>query len=378
MDGVSDVKDIIKRAMKWGHKAIAITDHGDVQAFPDANHAIGKDDDFKIIYGMEAYLVDDLKGLVEHPMGQSFADTFVVFDLETTGFSPSKNQIIEIGAVKVVNGSITERFSTFVNPKVPIPFEIEQLTSINDDMVLDAPTIDEILPKFMEFCQDAVMVAHNADFDMSFIKHNCSALGLECEKTVLDTVALSRVLLPALNRFKLDTVAKALNVSLAHHHRAVDDAACTAEIFVKLVEMLRDRGVETMEDLDQMESYTEETIRKMPSYHAIMLAQNDIGRVNLYRLVSDSHIKYYNRRPKIPKSEFMKYREGILLGSACEAGELYRTLLRGSSQEEVARIVQFYDYLEIQPLGNNAFMLRTDKEPVESEEDLKDINRQIV
>ena len=378
MDGVSDVKDIIKRAMKWGHKAIAITDHGDVQAFPDANHAIGKDDDFKIIYGMEAYLVDDLKGLVEHPMGQSFADTFVVFDLETTGFSPSKNQIIEIGAVKVLNGSITERFSTFVNPKVPIPFEIEQLTSINDDMVLDAPTIDEILPKFMEFCQDAVMVAHNADFDMSFIKHNCSALGLECEKTVLDTVALSRVLLPALNRFKLDTVAKALNVSLAHHHRAVDDAACTAEIFVKLVEMLRDRGVETMEDLDQMESYTEETIRKMPSYHAIMLAQNDIGRVNLYRLVSDSHIKYYNRRPKIPKSEFMKYREGILLGSACEAGELYRTLLRGSSQEEVARIVQFYDYLEIQPLGNNAFMLRTDKEPVESEEDLKDINRQIV
>ena len=378
MDGVSDVKDIIKRAMKWGHKAIAITDHGDVQAFPDANHAIGKDDDFKIIYGMEAYLVDDLKGLVEHPMGQSFADTFVVFDLETTGFSPSKNQIIEIGAVKVVNGSIAQRFSTFVNPKVPIPFEIEQLTSINDDMVLDAPVIDEILPKFMDFCQDAVMVAHNADFDMSFIKYNCSALGLDCEKTVLDTVALSRVLLPSLNRFKLDTVAKALNISLAHHHRAVDDAACTAEIFVKLVEMLRNRGVETMEDLDQMESYTEETIRKMPSYHAIMLAQNDIGRVNLYRLVSDSHIKYYNRRPKIPKSEFMKYREGILLGSACEAGELYRTLLRGSSQEEVARIVQFYDYLEIQPLGNNAFMLRTDKEPVESEEDLKDINRQIV
>ena len=378
MDGVSDVKDIIKRAMKWGHKAIAITDHGDVQAFPDANHSIGKDDDFKIIYGMEAYLVDDLKGLVEHPMGQSFADTFVVFDLETTGFSPSKNQIIEIGAVKVVNGCIAQRFSTFVNPKVPIPFEIEQLTSINDDMVLDAPVIDEILPKFMDFCQDAVMVAHNADFDMSFIKHNCSTQGLECEKTVLDTVALSRVLLPSLNRFKLDTVAKALNISLAHHHRAVDDAACTAEIFVKLVEMLRDRGVETMEDLDQMESYTEETIRKMPSYHAIMLAQNDIGRVNLYRLVSDSHIKYYNRRPKIPKSEFMKYREGILLGSACEAGELYRTLLRGSSQEEVTRIVQFYDYLEIQPLGNNAFMLRTDKEPVESEEDLKDINRKIV
>ena len=378
MDGVSDVKDIIKRAMKWGHKALAITDHGDVQAFPDANHAIGKDDDFKIIYGMEAYLVDDLKGLVENPMGQTFADSFVVFDLETTGFSAAKNKIIEIGAVKVVNGSITERFSTFVNPKVPIPYEIEQLTHITDDMVLDAPMIHEILPQFMEFCQNAVMVAHNADFDMSFIRHNCDLLGLECEKTVLYTVALARVLLPSLNRFKLNTIAKALNISLENHHRAVDDAACTAEIFTKFVEMLRERGIETMENLEQMESYTEESIRKLPSYHAIMLAQNDIGRVNMYRLVSDSHIKYYNRRPKIPKSEFMKYREGILLGSACEAGELYRTLLRGSTQEEVARIVQFYDYLEIQPLGNNAFMLRSDKEPIESEEDLKDINRQIV
>ena len=378
MDGVSDVKDIIKRAMKWGHKALAITDHGDVQAFPDANHAIGKDDDFKIIYGMEAYLVDDLKGLVENPMGQSFADSFVVFDLETTGFSAAKNKIIEIGAVKVVNGSITERFSTFVNPKVPIPYEIEKLTHITDDMVLDAPMIHEILPQFMEFCRNAVMVAHNADFDMSFIRHNCDLLGLECEKTVLDTVALARVLLPSLNRFKLNTIAKALNISLENHHRAVDDAACTAEIFTKFVEMLRERGIETMENLEQMESYTEESIRKLPSYHAIMLAQNDIGRVNLYRLVSDSHIKYYNRRPKIPKSEFVKYREGILLGSACEAGELYRTLLRGSTQEEVARIVQFYDYLEIQPLGNNAFMLRSDKEPIESEEDLKDINRQIV
>ncbi len=378
MDGVSDVKDIIKRAMKWGHKAIAITDHGDVQAFPDANHAIGKDDDFKIIYGMEAYLVDDLKGLVENPMGQSFADTFVVFDLETTGFSAVKNKIIEIGAVKVVNGSITDRFSAFVNPKIPIPYEIEKLTHITDDMVLDAPVIHDILPQFMEFCQGAVMVAHNADFDMSFIRHNCEQLGLGCEKTVLDTVALARVLLPSLNRFKLNTIAKALNISLENHHRAVDDAACTAEMFIKFVEMLRERGIETMEELAQMESYTEESIRKLPSYHAIMLAQNDIGRVNLYRLVSDSHIKYYNRRPKIPKSEFMKYREGILLGSACEAGELYRTLLRGSSQEDVARIVQFYDYLEIQPLGNNAFMLRSDKEPVESEEDLKDINRQIV
>ncbi len=378
MDGVSDVKDIIKRAMKWGHKAIAITDHGDVQSFPDANHAVSKDDDFKIIYGMEAYLVDDLKGLVENPMGQTFEDTFVVFDLETTGFSPTNNKIIEIGAVKVENGKITDRFSTFVNPQAPIPYEIEQLTGINDDMVLDAPVIQAVLPEFMEFSKDAVMVAHNADFDMSFIKKNCERFGLPCEKTVLDTVALARALLPALNRFKLDTVAKALNVSLAHHHRAVDDAGCTAEIFVKLVEMLKDRGIEDLKQLNQMESASVETIKKLPTYHAIMLAQNDIGRVNLYKLVSDSHIRYYNRRPRVPKSEFMKYREGILLGSACEAGELYRALLGGRPEEEITRIVKFYDYLEIQPLGNNAFMLRSDKEPVETEEDIRNLNRKIV
>lgn len=378
MDGVSDVKDIIKRAMKWGHKAIAITDHGDVQAFPDANHAVGKDDDFKVIYGVEAYLVDDLKGLVDHPAGQSFEDTFVVFDLETTGFSPDKNKIIEFGAVKVEAGKITERFSAFVNPQVPIPYEIEQLTSINDDMVLDAPTIEEVLPQFMEFSKDAVMVAHNADFDMSFIKKNCDCLGLHCEKTVLDTVALARALLPQLNRFKLDTVAKALNVSLAHHHRAVDDAGCTAEIFIKFIEMLRGRGVNNVDELKQMNEASEELIKKLPTYHAIMLAQNDIGRVNLYELVSDSHIKYYSRRPRIPKSEFEKHREGILLGSACEAGELYRALLNGRPEEEINRIAKFYDYLEIQPLGNNAFMLRSDTEPVETEEDIRNINRKIV
>ena len=378
MDGVSDVKDIIKRAKAWGHKAIAITDHGDVQAFPDANHAVDPKEDFKIIYGMEAYLVDDLKGLVERPAGQKFSDTFVVFDLETTGLSAINNRIIEIGAVKVTDGKIVDRFSTFVNPKVPIPYEIENLTSINDEMVMDAPDIEELLPKFMEFSKDAVMVAHNADFDMSFIEKNCERQGIPCNKTVLDTVALARALLPALNRFKLDTVAKALNISLGHHHRAVDDAECTAEIFIKLAEMLHERGVDNLDQLNEMEHASEELIRKLPTYHAIMLAQNDIGRVNLYKLVSDSHIKYYHRRPRIPKSEFMKYREGILLGSACEAGELYRALLAGRPEEEITRLVNFYDYLEIQPLGNNEFMLKTDKVPVESEEDIKNINRKIV
>lgn len=378
MDGVSDVQDIIARADAWGHKAIAITDHGAVQAFPEANHAKISNPDFKVIYGMEAYLVDDLKGLVDNPAGQTLDDTYVVFDLETTGFSPNKNKIIEIGAVKVRGMEIVDRFSTFVNPQVPIPFEIETLTSINDEMVMDAPVIEEILPKFMEFCQGAVMVAHNADFDMSFIKRNCELQGLPCEKTVVDTVALSRALLPSLNRFKLDTVAKALNVSLAHHHRAVDDAGCTAEIMIKLMEMLKKRGIENLDSLDKLSDVNVDTVKKLPTYHAIILATNDIGRVNLYRLVSLSHLTYYNKRPRVPKSEFVKYREGLLLGSACEAGELYRGIVRGQPEEEIARIVKFYDYLEIQPLGNNEFMLRSDKEPVNTIEELQDINRRIV
>ena len=234
MDGVSEVKDIVKRAVKWGHKAIAITDHGDVQAFPDANHAISPDDDFKVIYGVEAYLVDDLKDIITNSKNQNLDDTYVVFDLETTGFSPEKNKIIEIGAVKVEHGEITDRFSTFVNPEVPIPYRIEELTSIRDDMVIDAPKIETILPQFMEFCGDAIMVAHNADFDMSFIIKNCERQGIEKDFTIIDTVALARILMPQLNRFKLDTVAKALGVSLENHHRAVDDAGCTAEIFCKV------------------------------------------------------------------------------------------------------------------------------------------------
>ncbi len=377
MDGVSECKAIVKRAMKWGHKAIAITDHGDVQAFPDANHAYGPDDDFKVIYGVEAYLVDDLKDIVQFSKGQSLEDTYVVFDLETTGFSPEKNKIIEIGAVKVIGGKITERFSEFVNPEVPIPYEIEELTSIRDDMVVDAPKIEEILPRFMKFCEGAVMVAHNADFDMSFIKKNCERQGLPCEYTIIDTVALARYLLPQLNRFKLDTIAKALNIVLANHHRAVDDAGCTAEIFVKFITMLKERGIEDLDTLNQQALSTPETIKKMPTYHAIILATNDIGRINLYRLVSMSHLEYYHSRPRIPKSEFIKYREGLLLGSACEAGELYRAILGGRPQEEIVRIVKFYDYLEIQPLGNNKFMLASEKEPINSYEELQDINRYI-
>jgi len=316
MDGVSDVKDIIKQAKRWGHKAIAITDHGDLQAFPDANHAISHDDDFKIIYGVEGYLVDDLKEIVTDSKGQSLQDTYVVFDLETTGFIPGKNKIIEIGAVKVQDGKIVDRFSKFVNPQVPIPFRIEKLTSIRDDMVSGEPTIDVILPEFMEFCKDAVMVGHNVDFDISFIYNNCAALGIAYRATVLDTVALSRVLLPQLAGYKLNQVAKALGVSLENHHRAVDDAEATAGIFLALVEKLESRGIHDLDAVNEELQNSEQNILKMHPHHAIILATCDQGRTNLYRLVSDSHIKYYQRQPRIAKSEFLKYRDGLLIGSA--------------------------------------------------------------
>lgn len=378
MDGISDVKDIVARAIKWGHKAVAITDHGNVQAFPEANHAVPRDSDFKVIYGVEAYLVDDLQETVENSKNQSLEEAYVVFDLETTGLSALKDKIIEIGAVKVQNGKITEKFSTFVNPRVPISFEIEKLTGINDNMVLEAQEITEILPEFLEFCRGSVMVAHNAAFDISFIRQACKEQGLEQEFTVLDTVALARILLPALSKYKLDVVAKALGVSLEHHHRAVDDAGATAEIFVKFMEMLRERDVTSLDQINAMKSSSENVIKKLPTYHAIILAQNNAGRINLYRLISLSHLNYYARRPRIPKSEFLKYREGLLIGSACEAGELYKALLNGKSREDIVKLVNFYDYLEIQPLGNNQFMIESEKYPIQSREDLIEINKKIV
>ena len=403
MDGVSEVKDIVKQAYKWGHSAIAITDHGALQSFPDANHFIEDidrayrdkykvehpdvtkeelkliHDPFKVIYGVEAYLVDDSKDIVMHSMGQNLQGSFVVFDLETTGFSPVNNRIIEIGAVKVENGEITDRFSTFVNPQVPIPFRIEELTSINDNMVMDAPVIEEILPQFLEFVGDAVLVAHNAGFDVSFIEENCRRQGREQTFTYLDTVALARIMLPQLNRFKLDTVAKALHINLHHHHRAVDDAECTAEIFLKFVEMLAKQDVFDLDGINELGSTSLEQIKKLPTYHAIILAKNEIGRINLYRLVSWSHLQYYNRRPRIPKSAIQQYREGLILGSACEAGELFQAILEGKTEQEIIRIANFYDYLEIQPIGNNAFMIREeDREDIKTEKDLQDLNRKVV
>ena len=382
MDGVSEAKDLVKRAHDWGHPAIAITDHGVVQGFTDANHVIedlDKDDPFKVIYGVEGYLVDDLTKIAENEKGQDLEGTYVVFDIETTGFSAVTDRIIEIGAVKVEDGKITDKFSTFVNPKRPIPFRITELTGITDEMVIDSPDIETILPQFIEFIGDAVLVAHNASFDVGFIEQNCKRQKIEADFTYVDTVALARVLLAALNRFKLDTVAKALNISLENHHRAVDDAGCTAEIFVKFVQMLKERELTTLAKVNEFGDLNPDSIKKLPTYHVIILARNDIGRVNLYQLVSASHLVYYNRRPRIPKSVLNEHREGLIVGSACEAGELYRALLDGKPDETIAKIVDFYDYLEIQPLGNNAFMVESDKvTSVNSMEDIMDLNRKIV
>jgi DNA polymerase-3 subunit alpha (Gram-positive type) len=402
MDGVSEAKDLVKQAHKWGHPAIAITDHGAVQAFPDANHVIEDIDrvyrdaykaehpeiskeelnqisaPFKVLYGVEGYLVDDLRQIVTNSKNQDLKGPCVVFDLETTGFSPVSNRIIEIGAVKVEKGIITDRFSTFVNPQVPIPFRIEELTGISDNMVLGAPTIEEVLPQFLEFIGDAILAAHNASFDVSFIEENMRRLGLEKEFTYVDTVGLARVLLPQLNRFKLDTVAKALHVPLQNHHRAVDDAECTSGIYLKLLEMLEEREIPDMDGINALASTSLDQIKKLPTYHVIILAKNEVGRINLYRLVSYAHMQYYSRRPRIPKSALNKYREGLIVGSACEAGELFKAVLEGKSEPELARIVDFYDYLEIQPIGNNEFLLREDDNGVETHEDLRNLNRRIV
>ena len=380
MDSVVPVRDFVKTAKSWGHKAVAITDHGVVQAFPDAAHEVSPEEDFKMIYGMEAYLVDDLVEAVKNDKGQKLTGNYVVFDLETTGIGAKSNQIIEIGAVKVEEGKIGETFSTFVNPLRPIPYPIQQLTGIDDSMVSNARTIQEVLPEFVQFCEGCVMVAHNASFDIGFIEQKAKEQGILVDYTVIDTVSVARALLPDLKRYKLDTVAKRLGVSLENHHRAVDDATATAEIFVRMLDRLSEKDIATLAELNEFCIPDKEAIRKMPSYHAVMLAKNETGRVNLYRLVSEAHLNYFNRRPRIPKSLYLKWKEGILLGSACEVGELYRALVEEKPEEEIDRLVKFYDYLEIQPIGNNEFMIRdTDRYPqIQDENDLMELNRKVV
>ena len=374
MDGVTPVSKIIERAAKWGHPAIAITDHGVVQAFPDAQIA-AKKNKIKVIYGVEGYLVDDGVPLALNEKGQNLDDTYVVFDLETTGFSSKNDKIIEIGAVKIRNGEIIDNFSEFVNPRRPIPYKIIELTGINDDMVRDAQSIEDILPRFIEFIGDSVVVAHNASFDCSFISKNCNDLGLKFEPTIVDTVPLCRFLYPELKSVKLNIVAKHLGVKLESHHRAVDDAKATGDILLECIKKIKEEiEINTLSELNKV--FLEKVdIKKLPTYHIIILAKTQAGIRNLYKLVSEAHIDNFFRRPRTKKSRLMEMREGLIIGGACEAGEVYRSVVGGKSDEEIKEVMSFYDYVEIQPIANNAYMI--EKGSVKDEDELKEINRKI-
>lgn len=374
MDAVTPAKELVKRAAKWGHRAVAITDHGVVQAFPDAFDA-GKKNKIKILYGVECYILDDSIPIVYNVAEQTFDDVFVVLDLETTGLNAEKDKITEIGAVKIVNGRITEKFSSFVNPEVPIPNFITKLTGITNEMVEDSPTIEPVMLEFLEFINGAVLVAHNAPFDMGFIKHNAKIMGEHVNNPVVDTLQLCRKMFPRLGRYKLNIVANHLNVELENHHRAVDDSKATAGIFLKCMELLKEKGVNSINQIEEAFSGYED-YKKADSYHAIILVKNNTGLKNLYKIISKSHLDYYYRKPRVPKKLLMKHREGLILGSACEAGELYSAILNNKSDDEISKVVRFYDYLEIQPLGNNQFLINNGK--VSGQEELKNINKKIV
>ncbi|MDD3765641.1 MAG: PolC-type DNA polymerase III [Eubacteriales bacterium] len=370
MDAMCDVRDVVQRAASWGHKAIAITDHGVVQAFPDAAQSMPKD--FKVIFGMEAYLVDVGRAITFNGNNQGILENIVVFDVETTGFNPRDDRIIEIGAVKIKNGEVVDHFSCFVNPETIISPKITELTGITNEMVKDANTIEDVLPKFLEFCSDSVLVAHNAQFDIGFIRANADRLALNFSPTYIDTVEMARGALPDLPRHRLDVVAKALDVSLEGHHRAVNDANATAQIYLKLASKA---NVETVDQLNN--AYNEnESFKDKPYNHAVILAKNYTGLKNLYKIVSESHLNYFYKRPCVPKSVFFKYKEGLIIGSGCEQGELYQAILHGKSQKEIGEIVRMYDYLEIQPLKNNEFMVRSGT--VKNFEELMAINKKIV
>ncbi|MBR5152039.1 MAG: PolC-type DNA polymerase III [Clostridia bacterium] len=378
LDAVSSATDLINRAAMWGHKAIAITDHGVAQAYPEAVKAVSgvrkkTNPDFKILYGMEGYLINDTDSAVRRLAAAGKSGTYVVFDIETTGLSPAQEEITEIGAVKIADGVITETFSQLINPQKSIPDKIVQLTGITDAMVADKPTIDAVLPEFLEFCADAVVVAHNAAFDTGFIRQKAARLNLTFANKVMDTLYLSRELFPKEEKHSLGVVAERLGVSLENHHRAVDDATATAEIFMKFQDMAMEQwGKDTKpQTIDNNPA-----LLKSPRYHIVILAKNPVGLKNLYQLISKSNLQYYYRKPQIPKSVLEQFREGLILGSACEAGELFRAIVDGKSQGEIEDIASFYDFLEIQPIGNNRFMVRNGS--VKDDAGLQDLNRKVV
>jgi DNA polymerase-3 subunit alpha (Gram-positive type) len=379
MDGMTPAGDLIKRAAKWGHKAIAITDHGVAQAFPEAMNTaekINKDEEkIKVIYGTEAYFIDDLVESVSGEGDDSLDGTFICFDIETTGLSARTEKITEIGAVKVVNGEIVDTFSTFANPEKPIPARIVELTGINDAMVKDAPSQADAVNAFLDFAGDNILVAHNAPFDVGFIREACKNINRPFTNTSVDTVAISRAILPDIKNVKLDTVAKYLRLGEFNHHRATDDAQMLAMIFINLCRRLKDDyNIFNVKDINTQIAGGD--FKKLPSYHQIILVKNQTGLKNLYKLISYSHLNYFYKKPRIPKSELVKHREGLIIGSACEAGQLVRAMLQGKSHDEICKIAKFYDYLEIQPTGNNMFMLRNGT--FKSEQDLQQINIDIV
>ena len=380
MDAMTSATDLIKRAMSWGMKSIAITDHGVVQAFPEAHKLLGVNNpDMKVIYGVEAYLAPDAKQCVTNVKDQDIDTTYCVLDLETTGFSAVTEKITEVGIMKVKNGEVIDEFSCFVNPEKPIPQRVVEVTNITDEMVKDAETIDKVFPKVLEFIKGSVLVAHNADFDVGFLKQNAKNLGYDFDFTYVDTLGLAKKLFPDYKKYKLGKIAENLGIKVLVAHRALDDVDTTVKVFNVMMNMLKERGAKKVEDIDtysENEEAKKEEYKKLKTYHAIILAKNYVGLKNLYKLVSYSHLDYFYRKPRILKSLYKKYSEGLILGSACEAGELYQAIELGRPDEEIEEIASDYDYLEIQPIGNNQFLIRN--EVVPDEDALRDINRKIV
>ena len=380
MDAMTSATDLIKRAMKWGWKSIAITDHGVVQAFPEAHKLLGVDNpDMKVIYGVEAYLVPDSSQVVVNDKGQPIDTTYCVLDLETTGLSAKTEKITEIGIMKIVNGEVVDKFSEFVNPEKHIPERVQEITGITDDMVIDSPKIEELFPKVLEFIKGSVLVAHNATFDIGFLRNVAQNLGYEFDFTYVDTLPLARKLYPELKKHKLGKIAEHLGIEVLVAHRALDDVDTTVKVLREMMKELKKRGAKTVSDIAtkcEDAKAKEEEYKRLQPFHAIILAKNYVGLKNLYKLVSLSHLKYFYKKPRILKSLYKKYSEGLILGSACEAGELYQAIELGRPDEDIEEIAQDYDYLEIQPIGNNEFLIRNGI--VKDEEALKDINRKIV
>lgn len=374
MDGMSSPTSLIAQAAKWGHPAVAITDHGVAQAFPEAMKA-AKKYGIKVIYGVEAYYVNDSGGAVDGFQKRALQEDIVVFDIETTGFKPATEEIIEIGAVKIRNGEIVDRFSEFVNPGKPIPPNITELTGISDAMVADAASIEQILPRFLDFIGDCPLSAHNASFDVGFLNYDCARLGIERDFTSIDTLTLARALLPQERHHKLDDVARALGLGDFNHHRACDDAEVTGRILLNFFARLAQMGVRDIQGIN-------DAIRDLASggrvhyHHLIILVKNYTGLKNLYQLISESHLNYFKKRPIVPRSVLDRYRDGLILGSACEAGELFRAIVAKKPWAELRRIADYYDYLEIQPIGNNMFMLRDGT--AKDEQELREFNETVV